>query len=57
MIMQANKAAVSNEPKFSWGVDGHGRQFICEFHGRDQLFCMLPEFHASAGIDLLNEGE
>ena len=41
----------------TWGVDGYGRQFICERNGRDVLLCVIPKESPHAAIeDLLENG-
>lgn len=41
--------------RYSWGVDGYGRAHICERYGRTALFCMLPGYHGSIGVFMLDE--
>lgn len=41
--------------RYSWAVDGFGRQFLCERYGNEVLFCMLPGVPAPLGIELLEQ--
>lgn len=41
--------------RYSWGVDGYGRAHICERHGSVILFCMLPSYHGSLGVLMIDE--
>ena len=41
--------------RFTWGVDGYGRQFICEKNGRDILLCVIQKQSPKAAIEELEK--
>jgi len=38
---------------YTWGVDGLGRQHICERHGMVVVMCVIPGSSAHECIELL----